>query len=96
MRLSKILFRDLKVLKNWIEGNFKFSFLKFGILIGCGKINQNIGMIFLVQKCILDVFKVNGDYNILIVILVVDEGIDIVQCNFVILYEYVGNVIKMI
>lgn len=53
-------------------------------------------MIFLVQKCILDVFKVSGDYNILIVILVVDEGIDIVQCNFVIFYEYVGNVIKMI
>lgn len=56
----------------------------------------DVGMIFLVQKCVLDVFRINGDNKILIVILVVDEGIDIVQCNLVILYEYVGNVIKMI
>uniref|UniRef100_A0A2I3H6B2 RNA helicase n=1 Tax=Nomascus leucogenys TaxID=61853 RepID=A0A2I3H6B2_NOMLE len=83
-------------LKNWIEGNPKLSFLKPGILTGCGKTNQNTGMTLLAQKCILDAFKANGDHNILIATSVADEGIDIAQCNLVILYEYVGNVIKMI
>ena len=49
-----------------------------------------------VQKCVLDAFRTDGDNKILIATSVADEGIDIAQCNLVLLYEYVGNVIKMI
>nr|XP_031532455.1 probable ATP-dependent RNA helicase DDX58 [Vicugna pacos] len=72
------------------------NFLKPGILTGRGKTSQNTGMTLLAQKCVLDTFRTNGDNKILIATSVADEGIDIAQCNLVILYEYVGNVIKMI
>lgn len=54
------------------------------------------GMTLPAQKCVLDAFRTHGDNKILIATSVADEGIDIVQCNLVILYEYVGNVIRMI
>ncbi|KAM9642110.1 antiviral innate immune response receptor RIG-I [Trichechus inunguis] len=83
-------------LKKWIEEHSKLSFLKPGILTGRGRTNQKIGMTLPAQKCVLDTFRSNGDSKILIATSVADEGIDIAQCNLVILYEYVGNVIKMI
>ncbi|KAG3287363.1 DExD/H-box helicase 58 [Ictidomys tridecemlineatus] len=82
-------------LKKWIKENAALNFLKPGVLTGRGRTNQNTGMTLPAQKCALDAFREDKD-NILIVTSVADEGIDIAQCNLVILYEYVGNVIKMI
>lgn len=48
------------------------------------------------QKGVLDAFKTSKDNRLLIATSVADEGIDIVQCNLVVLYEYSGNVTKMI
>ncbi|KAM5300355.1 antiviral innate immune response receptor RIG-I [Ctenodactylus gundi] len=82
-------------LKKWIEENAALSFLKPGVLTGRSRTSQKTGMTLPEQKCVLDAFRSNGD-NILIATSVADEGIDIAQCNLVILYEYVGNVIRMI
>ncbi|KAM6170091.1 antiviral innate immune response receptor RIG-I-like [Rhynchocyon petersi] len=95
-----ILFVKTRVLvdalKKWIEENPKLSFLKPGILTGRRRTNHTSGMTLPAQKCVLDTFRNSSENNILIATSVADEGIDIAQCNLVILYEYVGNVIKMI
>ncbi|XP_077201385.1 antiviral innate immune response receptor RIG-I isoform X2 [Paroedura picta] len=83
-------------LKNWVEESPQLRHLKPDVLMGRGKRNQNTGMTLPNQKGILDSFKSNGDSKMLIATSVADEGIDIAQCNLVLLYEYTGNVIKMI
>lgn len=47
------------------------------------------------QKCVLDAFRTKGDNKILMATSIA-EGIDTIQCDLVLLYEYVGKVIKMI
>ncbi|XP_061487966.1 antiviral innate immune response receptor RIG-I [Rhineura floridana] len=83
-------------LKNWIEESPRLRHLKPDVLMGRGKRNQKTGMMLPNQKGVLDSFKTNGDSKMLIATSVADEGIDIAQCNLVLLYEYTGNVIKMI
>ncbi|KAL0149963.1 hypothetical protein M9458_054622, partial [Cirrhinus mrigala] len=48
------------------------------------------------KKGILDSFKSSDQSKMLIATSVADEGIDIPQCNLVLMYEYVGNVVKMV
>ncbi|CAJ0935762.1 unnamed protein product [Ranitomeya imitator] len=48
------------------------------------------------QKGALETFRNSEDSKLLIATSVADEGIDIPACNLVLLYEYVGNVTKMI
>ncbi|XP_029471605.1 LOW QUALITY PROTEIN: probable ATP-dependent RNA helicase DDX58 [Rhinatrema bivittatum] len=83
-------------LKNWIEESSQLSFLKPDVLIGRGKRDQSTGMTLPSQKGVLDSFKSKGESKMLIATSVADEGIDIADCNLVLLYEYIGNVIKMI
>uniref|UniRef100_A0A8C5SZI1 RNA helicase n=1 Tax=Laticauda laticaudata TaxID=8630 RepID=A0A8C5SZI1_LATLA len=86
----------LAALKNWIEETPELQFLKPQALMGRGKRNHCTGMTLSNQKGTLDSFKTNEDSKLLITTSVADEGVDIVQCNLVLLYEYTGNVIKMI
>ncbi|CAH2293986.1 probable ATP-dependent RNA helicase DDX58 [Pelobates cultripes] len=86
----------VSALKNWIEETPTLMFLKPDILIGRRKTHENIGMSLPSQKGALESFKSNSESKLLIATSVADEGIDIPACNLVILYEYVGNVTKMI
>uniref|UniRef100_A0A8D0G5Z2 RNA helicase n=1 Tax=Sphenodon punctatus TaxID=8508 RepID=A0A8D0G5Z2_SPHPU len=83
-------------LKNWLEENPKLQHLKPDVLMGRSNRNQKTGMTLPNQKDVLNSFRTNGDHKILIATSVADEGIDIAQCNLVLLYEYTGNVTKMI
>ncbi|KAK1174963.1 antiviral innate immune response receptor RIG-I-like [Acipenser oxyrinchus oxyrinchus] len=85
-----------EALKNWVEENPSLAHLKPGVLIGRGKRSQQTGMTLPSKKGLLESFKKNDQSKILIATSVADEGIDIPQCNLVLLYEYVGNVVKMI
>ncbi|KAJ7335401.1 hypothetical protein JRQ81_013342 [Phrynocephalus forsythii] len=86
----------IAALKKWIEESPQLRHLKPDVLMGRGKRNQKTGMTLPNQKGVLDTFKSDGESKMLIATSVADEGIDIAQCNLVLLYEYTGNVIKMI
>ncbi|KAJ8382996.1 hypothetical protein SKAU_G00037740 [Synaphobranchus kaupii] len=85
-------------LKNWIEETDTLKFLKPGVLIGrARKSNQTgSGMTLTSKKGVLESFKTSDQSKILIATSVADEGIDIPRCNLVLMYEYVGNVVKMV
>ncbi|XP_075066980.1 antiviral innate immune response receptor RIG-I isoform X2 [Mixophyes fleayi] len=83
-------------LKKWIEETPALQFLKPEMLIGRNKRHDNTGMTLQSQKGALETFKISGESKLLIATSVADEGIDIPACNLVLLYEYVGNVTKMI
>ncbi|KFP91126.1 putative ATP-dependent RNA helicase DDX58, partial [Apaloderma vittatum] len=83
-------------LKKWIEANPLLSHIKPDVLMGRGKRDQQTGMTLPMQKGVLDAFRSNEDSRLLIATSVADEGIDISECNLVVLYEYFGNVTKMI
>ncbi|XP_047662804.1 probable ATP-dependent RNA helicase DDX58 isoform X1 [Tachysurus fulvidraco] len=87
-----------EALKNWIDETDSLKFLKPGVLIGRGRKSQlaGSGMTLTGQKGVLDSFKSSDQSKILIATSVADEGIDIPQCNLVLMYEYVGNVVKMV
>ncbi|XP_026056073.1 probable ATP-dependent RNA helicase DDX58 isoform X1 [Carassius auratus] len=82
-------------MKKWIDETDSLKFLKPGVLIGKGR-KSNSGMTLNNKKGILDSFKSSDQSKMLIATSVADEGIDIPQCNLVLMYEYVGNVVKMV
>ncbi|NXE08515.1 DDX58 helicase, partial [Lophotis ruficrista] len=89
-------------LKKWIEANSLLSHIKPDVLMGrtlqccLTQFLATAGMTLPMQKGVLDAFKTNEDSRLLIATSVADEGIDISECNLVVLYEYFGNVTKMI
>ncbi|KAM4807948.1 antiviral innate immune response receptor RIG-I [Rhinophrynus dorsalis] len=86
----------VSALKKWIEETPSLKFLKPEILIGRSKRNEDTGMTLPSQKGALKAFQTTGESKLMIATSVADEGIDIQACNLVLLYEYVGNVTKMI
>ncbi|KAM6304297.1 antiviral innate immune response receptor RIG-I isoform 2-T2 [Podargus strigoides] len=82
-------------LKKWIEANPVLSHIKADVLMGRGRRDQKLSMTLPMQKSVLDAFR-SKDSRLLITTSVADEGIDISECNLVVLYEYFGNVTKMI
>ncbi|NXI20286.1 DDX58 helicase, partial [Irena cyanogastra] len=86
-------------LKKWIEANPLLSYIKPDVLMVFFFLTQflgTVGMTLPMQKGVLDAFRNDKDVRLLIATSVADEGIDITECNLVVLYEYFGNVTKMI
>ncbi|XP_052396462.1 antiviral innate immune response receptor RIG-I-like [Carassius gibelio] len=85
-------------MKKWIDETDSLKFLKPGVLIGKGRKSNftGSGMTPNNQRGILESFKSSDQSKMLIATSVADEGIDIPQCNLVLMYEYVGNVVKMV
>ncbi|NWW95158.1 DDX58 helicase, partial [Rhynochetos jubatus] len=88
-------------LKKWIEANALLSHIKPDVLMATPQrvfLTQTpgaVGMTLPMQKGVLDAFRTH-ESRLLIATSVADEGIDISECNLVVLYEYFGNVTKMI
>ncbi|KAJ7406721.1 putative ATP-dependent RNA helicase DDX58 [Pitangus sulphuratus] len=83
-------------LKKWVEANPLLSHIKPDVLTGQGRKEYKTGMTLPMQKEVLDAFKTDKDSRLLIATSVADEGIDISECNLVVLYEYFGNITKTI
>ncbi|XP_069622498.1 antiviral innate immune response receptor RIG-I [Ranitomeya imitator] len=83
-------------LKKWINETPELEFLNPEIIIGRNRRHDKLGMSLPGQKGALETFRNSEDSKLLIATSVADEGIDIPACNLVLLYEYVGNVTKMI
>ncbi|NWY69232.1 DDX58 helicase, partial [Erithacus rubecula] len=85
-------------LKKWIESNPVLSHIKPHVLMVffLTQFLGTVGMTLPMQKGVLDAFRNDKDIRLLIATSVADEGIDITECNLVVLYEYFGNVTKMI
>ncbi|NXQ30333.1 DDX58 helicase, partial [Alaudala cheleensis] len=83
-------------LKKWIEANPVLSHIKTGVVFFLTQFLGTVGMTLPMQKDVLDAFRNDQDIRLLIATSVADEGIDITECNLVVLYEYFGNVTKMI
>ncbi|NXO02199.1 DDX58 helicase, partial [Rhinopomastus cyanomelas] len=86
----------VSALKKWIETNPLLKHLKPAVLMGRARRDHKTSMTLPMQRGILDAFRTNKDSRLLIATSVADEGIDISECNLVVLYEYFGNVTKMI
>ncbi|KAG7477062.1 hypothetical protein MATL_G00089250 [Megalops atlanticus] len=84
-----------EAMKEWVLETPVLAHLKPRVLIGRRKTDIVEGMTLSKQKAALDAFQEGGS-KLLIATSVADEGIDIATCNLVLLYEYVGNVIKMV
>ncbi|NXA89289.1 DDX58 helicase, partial [Melanocharis versteri] len=83
-------------LKKWIEANPLLSHIKPDVVFFMTQFLGTVGMTLPMQKGVLDAFRNDKDVRLLIATSVADEGIDITECNLVVLYEYFGNVTKMI
>ncbi|NXD05267.1 DDX58 helicase, partial [Certhia familiaris] len=84
-------------LKNWVEANPVLSHIKPDVVFfSLTQFLGTVGMTLPMQKVVLDAFRNDKDLRLLIATSVADEGIDITECNLVVLYEYFGNVTKMI
>ncbi|NXA84549.1 DDX58 helicase, partial [Thryothorus ludovicianus] len=83
-------------LKKWIESNPVLSHIKPDVVFFLTQFLGAVGMTLPMQKGVLDAFRNDKDIRLLIATSVADEGIDITECNLVVLYEYFGNVTKMI
>ncbi|NXK67115.1 DDX58 helicase, partial [Sylvietta virens] len=83
-------------LKKWIEANPVLCHIKTDVGFFLTQFLGTVGMTLPMQKDVLDAFRNDKDMRLLIATSVADEGIDITECNLVVLYEYFGNVTKMI
>ncbi|XP_041102623.1 antiviral innate immune response receptor RIG-I-like [Polyodon spathula] len=85
-----------EAVERWILETPDLAHLKPKVLIGRRRTENTAGMTLSTQKDALSAFESEGGSKLLIATSVADEGIDIAQCNLVLLYDYVGNVIKMV